>query len=49
MDDFTDDTTLVPPTLQLSPADRLRVFREDDAALEPDGGDDPAAGNGGDR
>jgi hypothetical protein len=33
MDDFTDDTTLVPPTLQLSPADRLRVFREDDAAL----------------
>jgi hypothetical protein len=34
MDDMTnDDAVVVPPTLQVSAADRLRVFREDDAAL----------------
>lgn len=34
MDDMTDDdVSAAPPTLQVSAADRLRVFREDDAAL----------------
>ena len=34
MDNVTDDdATAMLPTLQISAADRLRVFREDDAAL----------------
>lgn len=32
-DNVNDDVTTVLPTLQVSAADRLRVFREDDAAL----------------
>src|SRR5215475_3695337 len=33
MDDMTDDTATVLPTHQVSAADRLQRFREDDAAL----------------